>query len=159
MLFAVLHEGLPGGFTLDPGFIRPLLGCSKQITLPPRLADKLDANMQLSRQANLPALSARAAARPLGLWTGFIDVQRSAVKVFAVQSVDCLLAFTVVAHVDKCKTPALSRIAISDDVYPVNPSVSFEQCTDGLFCGSETEVSYKNALHASSYTDLKRRLT
>ena len=35
-------KDLPGGFTLDPGFIRPPLGCSKQITLYPCLADKLD---------------------------------------------------------------------------------------------------------------------
>ena len=42
MLDVVLHEGLPGGFTLDPGFIRPPLGCSKQIKLYPCLADKLD---------------------------------------------------------------------------------------------------------------------
>ena len=42
VLDVVLDERLPCGFTLDPGFIRPVLGCSKQITLHPCFADKLD---------------------------------------------------------------------------------------------------------------------
>ncbi len=79
----------------------------------------------------LPAVLPRAAAAAISaaarcafaLRPSFVDVQRSAIDVFAVEAADCGVPFGVDAHFDKRETPGLSCIAVSNDVHTVNRSV------------------------------------
>ena len=91
-----------------------------------------------------------AAARPLGLWAGFVDIQRSAIEICPVQCGDGLLALPVVAHLDESEAPGLACIAIRDNVDAPNVAVSFKQRTDGILRRSKIEISHKNVFHNSS---------
>src|SRR5205823_2386022 len=108
----------------------------------------------------LPALPAEAtttaAPRPFGLGTSFVHVERAAVQIPSVESVDGRITLGVVAHFNESKTTWLSGIAISDNVDPIHGAISFKKRADRLLRRAKTEISYKNILHpAKSFCDLK----
>src|SRR5579863_4240417 len=99
----------------------------------------------LPRAAAVPAITA-ATRCAVALRPGFVDVQRSAINVFAVQAADSGVPFGVRVHFDERETPGLSRLAVGDDVDTVNRSVCRKHGTHRILGGSETEVTYKNIL-------------
>jgi hypothetical protein len=115
------------------------------------------------RSTLLPAALARAAASApiaaaraaFGLRASFVDVQRSAVDVFAVQAVDRGVTFGVGAHFDKCETPGLTGLTIGDNIHSVNGAVCLEHGTHGVLRGPETEVTYKNVFQSSFFLNLQ----
>ena|ERR1043166_7528487 len=82
------------------------------------------------RCENLPALAETAATATrtgaVGLWAGFIDIQRSTIDGYTVQGRNGLFTLAIVVHLDKSKTAGLSRIAIRADVDSSNGSMSCE---------------------------------
>jgi hypothetical protein len=104
--------------------------------------------------SDLPAILALTAATvstaarsTVSLGTCFVDVQRPAVEVFAVETVDCRGPFGINTHFDKSKAPSLPGIAVGDDADPINGSVRREHSTERIFGGPEAEITYENILH------------
>src|SRR5579859_2800231 len=79
------------------------------------------------RCESLPAFAEAAAtatrAGAVRLWTGFVDVERSAVDGYTVQGSNGLFTLAIVVHFDKSKTSGLSRITIRADIDSSNGSV------------------------------------
>src|SRR5579871_4692731 len=111
----------------------------------------------LPRPAAVPAIS--AAPRAFALRPRFVDVQRSAIDVFAVQAVDCSVPFGIHAHFDKRETPGLSRLAVRDNVHTVNRSVRRKHGTHRIFGGPETQVTYKNVLQFGLLSEFAEQRT
>jgi hypothetical protein len=101
---------------------------------------------RLKLVAGLPPTVA-AAARALGLGTGFVYIERPSIKIFAVQCRDRLVALTVVRHLDKPKTSGLSRITIRANVHTRNGSMSLKEGSNCIFGRPKTEVSDIDILH------------
>jgi hypothetical protein len=105
------------------------------------------------RSTCLPAVvlpCAAAARSTVCFWTGFIDVQSSAFKVGAIQSRDCPIAFSVVAHFNESKTSGLSRITVGHYADTINGAMYCEHGSNRIFGSAKAEVSYKNILHLYS---------
>jgi len=77
---------------------------------------------------DLPAFATKTAASAgaFRLGTGFVDVQRSTVDGYTVQSSNSFFAFTIIVHFDKSKTSGLSGITIRADVDSSDGSVGSE---------------------------------
>jgi hypothetical protein len=88
-----------------------------------------------------------AAASSLSLGTGFIDVQRAAFKISAVQARNSPVGFLGVAHFDKRKTAGAAGIAIGHQVDTINRSIPFEHRTQGRLGGGKIQIAYENILH------------
>src|ERR1039457_6988232 len=95
----------------------------------------------------LPSVSAATAAGTLGLRAGFVDAQRPAVQVRAVQRRDRLLAFAIVRHLDKSETSGLPSVAVRANVHASNRPVRFEKRTNGVFGSPKAEVPNINIFH------------
>ncbi len=57
-------------------------------------------------------------------WAGFVDHQGTAEKVLAVEGLDGLLSFFVVADLDECEGARLVGIAVADEVDSVHMDAS-----------------------------------
>ena len=96
------------------------------------------------------AESAAAAARTIFLGTRFIDVERPAVHIAAIEGCDGVVAFGVVAHFHKSKAARATSVAVGYQVYTVNGSVLLKHGTYGAFGSVEAEVSYENIFQRNS---------
>ena len=103
---------------------------------------------------NLPAaVTAPAAAVPtatrsaLGLRTGFVDVQGSAVEVPTVESADCGISFRIDAHFNKGEASGLPGVAIRHNIDAIDGAIRIKHGTKRIFRRPETEVTYKNIFH------------
>jgi hypothetical protein len=93
-----------------------------------------------------------ATARPaLGPGAGFIHRKCSAIEVFAVDAVDRGVAFGFAGHFHKGEAPGLPCFPVSNDVNALDGPVRLKHGTYRIFGSSETEVSYKNVLHFTSF--------
>jgi hypothetical protein len=102
------------------------------------------------------ALPVPAAARTaLGLRTGFVDVQRSSIEVFTVESIDCGIPFGIDAHFDEGESSGLAGVAIRHDIDALNGSIRIKHGPEGIFGRPETEITYKNILHFFSFLNLQ----
>jgi hypothetical protein len=108
------------------------------------------------RLRGLPAIvstlaAATAAAKAaVGFGTRFIDVQRAATQVAAIQLSDRAIRFRVAAHLDESESLRLPGVAIRDDADALDRAVRLEHGPDCVFGRSEAEISYKNVFHFSS---------
>jgi len=85
----------------------------------------------------LPAIAATAAVAAtaaagctVAFGAGFIDVERSAVQVLAIEAVDGAVAFRIAAHLDEREAAGLAGIPIGNDVDTIDGSVRCEQGTE-----------------------------
>jgi len=118
---------------------------------------------RLIRDSRLPAISALLAAttvavatvsasrRTVSLGPGFIDVQRSAIEISAIQGVDGAVPFSIAAHFDKCEAAGLAGIAVRNNVDTIDGSVRFKHGTECFFGCAEAEISYENIFHSLSF--------
>src|SRR5882724_832379 len=79
------------------------------------------------------AATAATAKTALGLRTRFVDVQRSAVKLSAIQFRDCAIRFRVGAHLDESKPSRLAGITIGHDADAVHGSICLKQRANSTF--------------------------
>jgi hypothetical protein len=97
--------------------------------------------------ASAVPVSAATARSTLRLRTGFVDVQRSAVKVSTVEPADCGVPFRIDAHFDEGESSGLSGVAIRHYVDALNGSIRIKHGAEGIFGRPKTEITYKNILH------------
>ena len=64
-----------------------------------------------------------AADSTLRLRSRFIDVERSSVHVFAVESADSSVSFRVHAHLDESEASGLPGVAVRHDVHAIDGAV------------------------------------
>lgn len=81
--------------------------------------------------AAVSAVSATAGAILFGL--GFVNIQRPAAHVTAVQRGNGTLSFAIVAHFHESKPTGPSRVPIRDDIYSVNRAELLKQGSNGAF--------------------------
>jgi hypothetical protein len=93
------------------------------------------------------ALTAAAARSTVCLWTGFIDVECSTVKVGTIQSGDSPVPFSVVAHFHESKPSGLSRMTVGHNADTINCAVCCEHGSNRILGSTEAEVSHKNIFH------------
>src|ERR1039457_2795653 len=108
--------------------------------------------------APAPAAAPAAATgkSTIRLRTGFIDVQRSAVELPAIQFRDSAIRFRVCGHFDKSEPSGLAGIPVGDDVDALDGAIRFKQRSNRSFGSPEVEVAYKNILHlAFSFVNLR----
>jgi hypothetical protein len=91
------------------------------------------------------AISATAATLALG--TGFIDVQRAAPEIRAVQAGDGPVGFLGVAHFDKRKSPGAASVTIRYQINTINCSVPLEHGANRRIGSTKIQITYKNILH------------
>ena len=107
----------------------------------------------------IATLTAETTARSTVLFrTSFVDVQRSSVKIFAIEFVDCPIPFGIVAHLHESKASGLTRIPVGDNVDTLNCSIGFKHGPYPVFGGSEAEVSYKNIFHLNLLSGICRTM-
>ena len=92
-----------------------------------------------------------AARCPVRLRTCFVYVQRPAIEIRTVETIDCRRAFRIDTHLDKGKAPGLPGLTIHDNIDPIDGPVRLERRPDGVFRGPKIEVSDKNILHFFIY--------
>jgi hypothetical protein len=100
--------------------------------------------------ATLPpatVISAVSTAATILFWPSFVDIQRPAVQVTAVESGNGLFSLAVIAHFDEAKASGLSSVPVGNDVYTIHCAVLLEHGSNSAFGGVEAEVSYKNVFH------------
>jgi hypothetical protein len=93
------------------------------------------------------AVSTAAATAAIFFGPGFVDIQRAAIHVAAVQRLDGILALTVVAHFHESKPAGPAGVPVGYDVYAVDRAKFFEHGTNGAFGSVKAKVSYKNVFH------------
>jgi hypothetical protein len=106
-------------------------------------------------RAAAPATRSTAARSAIRLRAGFVDVQRSAIQVLAVETVDRRVSFRIHAHFDKSEASGLPRITISDDVNSIDAAVRLKNRPDGLLGSSKTEITYKDVFQFILLSDLQ----
>jgi hypothetical protein len=99
--------------------------------------------MRRRSAARLPAIPAPSAAAtataPVStaaavfFRTGFIDVQRAAIKVLAIESANGPIGIAVSAHLDECEASGLAGIPVGDDVHAFDGSERFKEGANGIF--------------------------
>src|SRR6266700_7897022 len=115
------------------------------------------------RYLNLVAIAALTAATtvsaaaesPVCLRTGFVDVQRPAVEVPAVQFGNGAVPFGIVAHFDESKASGLPGVAVGDDADPIDGPIGFKHGANCVFGSPEAEISYKNIFHFTFFLKLQ----
>lgn len=95
--------------------------------------------------ATTTAITAKSTTRTaLRFGTGFVDIQRTAVQVPAVKTVYGGGPFRVYAHFDEGEAASLARVAIGDDIHPIDRAIFFKQRANGTLSGAEAKVTDKN---------------
>jgi hypothetical protein len=136
-------------------------GCTKGRTGKGRIASyrrfaQLNPFIHCSPADGLPAgllksaFAATAFAAALAFGTRFVDIQRAAVEVSAVQRGDGVFGFVPVGHFDESESARLSGHAISDYVDALDSAVWGEKRVQIIFGGLETQVSDEYIGHFSS---------
>jgi len=95
-----------------------------------------------------------AARSAVCFWTGFVDVQRPAVKIGAIQGRDGPVAFRVVAHFNESKTSGLSGIPVGHDTDTIDVSMRLKQGSNRILGSTEAEVSYKYVFQFYSLSEV-----
>ena len=99
-----------------------------------------------------------AAATPLFLGAGFVDVQCPAVEFRSVKRINRPIPFGIDAHFHKAKATRLAGLAIGDDADTVHSPICFKQGPKCIFSGAEAEVSYKNIFQVGFFLNLQNEL-
>src|SRR5450631_1624049 len=99
--------------------------------------------------AFVPALATTAAATESAFRfrTRFVDVQRTAIELAAVQFRNGAIRIRVCAHFDESKTTRLPCVTIRDNAHTLYRSVRLEQRSNRAFGCPKAEVPNKNILH------------
>src|SRR5882724_8796386 len=98
--------------------------------------------------------SAAAAETPAAAFTlrpCLVNVQCSTTNLSSVYALDCTIPFRIIGHFDERKTTGLAAVPVCDDVHTIHGTVCFEQRTDVLLGGLETEIPYEYVLHLFSF--------
>ena len=98
----------------------------------------------LSRAAAVPAEP--TAARATFLWPGFVNIEHATIEFAAIESRNCALSFSIIAHLYKSKAPGPAGFAVGHEVYAVNSPMRLEHGSNRIFGGPEAEVSDKYIL-------------
>ena len=98
----------------------------------------------LPRAAGVPAEP--TAARTRFLWPGFVDIEHAAIEFAPIESRNCALSFSIIAHFDKSKAPGPAGVAVRHEVHAVNSPVRLEHGSKRIFSGPEAKVSDKYIL-------------
>jgi hypothetical protein len=83
-----------------------------------------------------------SALRSAGL--GYIE--HAAINCAPIESRNRAVPFSIIAHLDKCKTPGPSGFTVCYHIYAVDSPVRLEDGPKGIFGAARAEVSYKNIL-------------
>jgi len=125
-------------------------------TLPAITTPPLAAAATAAAAISTAATAISAATRSFR--TSFIDVQRSAVQVCAIQAVDCILRFGIDCHFDECEASWLPGIPVGNNVNAIYGSVRLEHGTKRIFGCSEAKVAYKNVFHSGLFLEVAEQL-
>jgi len=87
-----------------------------------------------------------ALARALRPFLRFVDAQRTAIHVEAVQALNGGLRL-VLRHVDETEAAGLSSFAVIDELDRVDLPMTLEEASDVLLCGVEGEIPYVDRRH------------
>ena len=99
----------------------------------------------LPRAAGVPA-EPTAAARTLLPWPGLVDIEHTAIEFAPIESRNCALSFSIIAHFDKSKAPGPAGVAVRHEVHALNSPVRLEHGSKRIFSGPEAKVSDKYIL-------------
>jgi len=103
-------------------------------------------------------MSTTAAAPPVFLRTGFVNVQGPAVKFRPVQRFDRAIAFGIHAHFHEAEAARLTGLAIGHNADAVHGPICFKHRPQCIFGRPEAEVSYKNVFQVSIFLNLQSEL-
>lgn len=98
----------------------------------------------LPRAAGVPAEPTAARAR--FLWPGFVHIEHAAIEFAPIESRNCALSFSIIAHFDKSKAPGPAGVAVRHEVHALNSPVRLEHGSKRIFSGPEAKVSDKYIL-------------
>jgi len=85
-------------------------------------------------------------AKSLVLGTSFIDVQRAAPEIGAVQAGDGPVGFLGIAHFDKRKAAGAAGKTIRHQIDTIYRSIPFKHRTDGRIASGKIQIAYENIL-------------
>jgi hypothetical protein len=109
--------------------------------------------------ADLPAAvlprAATVSAEPTAARTrffrpGFNNIEHATIEFAPVESRNCALSFSIIAHLDKTKAPGPAGSPVRHEIHAVNSPVRFEHGSKGIFGRAEAEVSDKYSFKFSS---------
>jgi hypothetical protein len=120
---------------------------------------RLPATVASAATTTTAAVATTAATGAILFRLGFIDIQRPAIQVAAVQTGDGILSLTVVAHFHESKTTGPSGVPIGNEVNTVNRTERFKHRSDGAFSSVKTEISYENILHLNFFLEFAEQRT
>jgi hypothetical protein len=89
-----------------------------------------------------------AAAATIRFWTSFVDGQRSAARITAVQSGDGSFTFSGIRHFNEPKASGAARVTIRHNAGTFHGSEILEHGAKSLFRRPETEVTYEYVCHS-----------
>jgi hypothetical protein len=97
-----------------------------------------------------------SAGTAIGLGARFVDVQRAAAKLFAVQSRNGFLGFGSIRHFYECKSSGPSGVTIGDQADLIDFAVRLKQRAQFRFRGAVGEVANKKLLHGFPFSVSQR---
>ena len=105
--------------------------------------------------AAFAAATAAAAESTVFFRTGFVDIQRTAVKLPAVQLGNRPVAFGIICHFDEPETAGLSGVPVGHHTHAINGTVRFKHGANRIFGSTKAEISYKNVFHFNFFLQLQ----
>lgn len=109
-----------------------------------------------SAAATAVAVSAATAAGAILFGAGFVHIERPSIHVTAIERGNGSLALAIVAHFHESKPAGTSRVAVGNEVHPVNGAKLLKHTANGAFRCVEAKVTYENILQLILLSEICR---
>jgi hypothetical protein len=117
--------------------------------LPTWLSPAATAAPEPATVATSASITATASAkRALFPRAGFVDIQRPAIQLAAVESFDCIFSFTGIRHFDEPEATGLTGLAIPDDTDALHRTVLGESGLQVILGRIIGQIANENVGHA-----------
>ena len=133
---------------------RPILSAGRRTSLiwgslPAGLAALArSATTTTARTATTTATAeAAATAAALGFRPRLIDIERTAIKISAIECCNCAIRLGGVRHFNERKTARAAGVTVGYQVDSVHLSVGLKERTDRRFSSCEIQIAYKDVFH------------
>ena len=97
--------------------------------------------------ANSDGTGASAAPGAIGFGTGFVDVDRAATQVGAVQAVNSGIGFRRIAHLDKGEAAGAARVTVRHQTDALHGAVRLKRAANTFLGSAEIQISYEHFFH------------
>jgi hypothetical protein len=109
-----------------------------------------------STASGAPTAARSTGTAAIGLRTSFVDIQRTATKLFPVQCRNGFLGFAGIWHFYECKSSGTASVTIRDHADLIDFAMRLKQGPQFRFRGAVREIANKKLLHGCPFSVSQR---